>query len=177
MHQAMRQNGKDKEGIARVGQWVKDHPGDVTTRLYLATAYTTDQQLGNAIEQYQSVLQADSKNIVALNNIALVYQQQKNARALEYAEKAYGVAPENAAVLDTLGAILVEQGNLTRGIQLLQKAVALAPEAHGIRFHLAQGLAKSGDKEKARKELEQLLASGKSFEQADEARSLLKQLN
>lgn len=177
MHQAMQQAGKGKEGIVRVGQWVKEHPADITTRLYLASAYAADQQLADSIEQYQSVLKSDSSNLVALNNIALVYQQQKNARAVEYAEKAFNVAPENAAVLDTLGGILVEQGNLTRGIQLLQKAVTLAPEAPGIRFHLAQGLFKLGDKAKARKELEQLLASGKSFEQADEARSLLKQLN
>jgi FimV-like protein len=35
---------------------------------------------------------------------------------------------------------------------------------------------KSGDKVKARKELEQLLASGKNFSQIEEARALLKQL-
>ena len=78
--------------------------------------------------------------------------------------------------MDTLGYILVEQGNTTRGLPLLQKATSLAPEAADIHYHLVLGLVKSGDKAKARKELEQLLASGKTFNKIDEARALLKQL-
>jgi len=52
----------------------------------------------------------------------------------------------------------------------------LASEAAAIRYHLALGLVKSGDKAKARKELEQLLASRKNFSKTEEARALLKQL-
>ena len=43
----------------------------------------------------------------ALNNLATAYQQEKNPLALEYAEKAYKLAPDSPAVLDTLGWILV----------------------------------------------------------------------
>ncbi|MDQ3186418.1 MAG: tetratricopeptide repeat protein, partial [Pseudomonadota bacterium] len=63
-----------------------------------------------------------------------------------------------------------------RGLPLLQKAVSLAPAAAEIRYHLALGLVKSGDKTKARKELEQLLATGQTFIHANEAKLLLKQL-
>jgi hypothetical protein len=45
-----------------------------------------------------------------------------------------------------------------------------------IRYHLAYGLAKSGNNAKARKELEQTLASGKRFAEMDEAQALLKQI-
>ena len=76
----------------------------------------------------------------------------------------------------TLGWILVEQGNTARGLPLLQKAVSLAPEAAEIRYHFALGLVKSGDKSKARKELQQLLATGKTFPRIEEAKALLKQL-
>jgi Flp pilus assembly protein TadD len=79
-------------------------------------------------------------------------------------------------IADTLGWILVEQGNLTRGLPLLQKAVSLAPDAGQIRYHFAAGLAKSGDKAKARKELEELLATNKQFSSLNEAKILLKQL-
>ena len=78
--------------------------------------------------------------------------------------------------MDTLGWILVEQGNTTRGLPLLEKAVSLAPEAADIRYHLAAGRAKSGDKVQARKELEQLLAAGKQFSSIDEAKLLQKQI-
>lgn len=112
----------------------------------------------------------------ALNNLATAYQQEKNPLALEYAEKAYQLAPGNAAVMDTLGWILVEQGNITRGVPLFEKAVSLAPEVADIRYHLAAGWAKSGDNVQARKELEQLLAAGKQFQSIDRAKLLLKQV-
>jgi putative PEP-CTERM system TPR-repeat lipoprotein len=176
LHEALKQSGKEKEGQTRLAQWLKEHPEDIATRLYLATVHLGNQQNKEAIEQYQLVLQADPKNVVALNNLALAYQQSGDSRALEFAEKAYAQAPESPAVLDTLGWILVEQGNISRGLPLLQKAATLVPAAPDIHYHLAQGLMKLGDKVKARKELEQLLESGKSFAKADEARTLLKQL-
>ena len=84
-----------------------------------------------AIEQYQIILKQAPTYMPALNNLATAYQQEKNPLALEYAEKAYQLAPGSAAVMDTLGWILVEQGNTTRGLPLLEKAVSLAPEAAG----------------------------------------------
>jgi Tfp pilus assembly protein PilF len=114
--------------------------------------------------------------VPALNNLASAYQSEKDPLALEYAEKANQLAPESPAILDTLGWILVEQGNMDRGLPLLQKAISLAPEMPAIRYHLAYGWAKSGDKTKARKELEKTLASGKHFAEMDDARALLKQI-
>jgi hypothetical protein len=45
-----------------------------------------------------------------------------------------------------------------------------------IRYHFAISLFKSGDKINARKELEQLLASGQSFSEMDDAKKLLSEL-
>ena len=78
--------------------------------------------------------------------------------------------------MDTLGWMLVEQGNVERGLPLLQKAVAGAPGAPELRYHLAVGLNKSGDKKAARKELETLLALNRPFPQLEDARALLKTL-
>jgi len=114
--------------------------------------------------------------VLVLNNLAWAYQQVKDKRALDTAERAYKLKPDNAAVADTLGWMLVEQGNTTRGLELLQKAVVAAPQAHEIRYHLAQAWLKAGDKAKARSELERLLASDAKFPQQAEAIKLLKQL-
>lgn len=176
LHEAQIRIGKDKDGEARLTQWLAGHPGDTSTRMYLATVYFTAQKSKQAIEQYQAVLQADPKNAGALNNLALLYQKGKDPRALQFAEKAYSIVPDNAAVLDTLGWLLVEQGNSSRGLPLLQKASSLASGLPDIRYHLAQGLIKAGEKAKAREELEQLLASGKPFANTDEAKALLGQL-
>lgn len=176
VHASLSQAGKGKEATVRLTQWLKEHPADPTTRMYLAGTYLADKQNKAAIEQYQAVLQQNPKNATALNDLAWAYQQEKDPRALEYAEKAYQLVPDNPAILDTLGWILVEQGNTTRGLPLLQKASSLAPEAADIHYHLILGLVKSGDKAQARKELEQLLAGGQNFDKIGEARVLLKQL-
>jgi Tfp pilus assembly protein PilF len=122
------------------------------------------------------VLKQNPQYVPALNNLATAYQQEKDPQALEYAEKAYQLAPDSPMIADTLGWILVEQGNLSRGLPLLAAAVSMAPAAAQIRYHFILGLVKAGDKEKARKELEQLLATNKQFSSLNEAKILLKQL-
>jgi putative PEP-CTERM system TPR-repeat lipoprotein len=176
LHTALSQAGKGKEATPRLLQWLKEHPTDDSVRMYLAQVYVADQQVKPAIEQYQTILKQNPKHVPALNNLATTLQQERDPQAVEYAEKAYQLAADNPAILDTLGWILVEQGNAARGLPLLQKAVSLAPGAPEVRYHLAYGLVKSGEKAKARKELEQLLGTGKSFSDIDEARTLLKQI-
>ncbi|WP_334188777.1 XrtA/PEP-CTERM system TPR-repeat protein PrsT [Noviherbaspirillum sp.] len=176
LHEALALSGKEKAGEARLVQWIKQRPNDVPVRMFLATKHLTRNQNKEAMEHFQAVLEADPNNAAALNNMALAYQHEKDPRALQFAEKAYTNAPDNPAILDTLGWLLVEQGSASRGLPLLQKAVSLAPKQPDIRYHLVHGLLKSGDKVKARQELETLLASGADFAKADEAKTLLKQI-
>jgi putative PEP-CTERM system TPR-repeat lipoprotein len=176
LHGALTQSGKGKGADARVAQWLKAHPTDEPVRSYLATTYLASNQNKAAIEQYQTILRTDPNNVAVLNNLAWAYQQDKDPRAEETAEKAYQSAADSPAVLDTLGWILVEKGNTARGVPMLEKAVAMVPAASEMRYHLALGLIKAGDKAKARKELEQLVATGKTFAKFEEAKSLLKQL-
>ena len=113
--------------------------------------------------QFEAILKKAPNDAAALNNLAWTYQQLKDPRALETAEAAYRLAGDNPAVMDTLGAILTERGDPKRAVTLLQKAVALAPpQSADLRLHLAEALAKSGDKAGARKELEQLAAKGEN---------------
>jgi Flp pilus assembly protein TadD len=78
-------------------------------------------------------------------------------------------------VLDTLGWLLLERGDVARALPLLQKAASLTPEP-GIRYHFAVALQKSGDKENARKTLLELLGKGGHFQDAPAARALLKEI-
>jgi putative PEP-CTERM system TPR-repeat lipoprotein len=176
LHASLDQAGKSKEATPRLLHWLKEHPNDASTRMYLAEFYLMSGQSKLAVEQYTIIVQQHPKYAPALNNLASAYQQEKDPRALEYAEKAHQLAPESPAILDTLGWILIEKGNIVRGLPLLQKAFSLMPQAGEIRYHLAFALAKSGDKTQARKELEQLLATGKNFPGIDEAKTLLKQM-
>ena len=177
MHTAYAQAGKPEWAERRLAQWLKQSPDDAAVRLYAADVSLKSGKYQNAIEHYEWLLQKQPDNVLALNNLAWAYQQVKDARALETAERAYKLKPDSSAVADTLGGLLVEQGDITRGVDMLQKAIAAAPDAHEIRYHLAQAWLKAGDKVKARNELEGLLATDSKFPQRAEAMNLLKQLN
>jgi putative PEP-CTERM system TPR-repeat lipoprotein len=174
--QALNQMGKESEARQRVAQWAKAHPDDLQMAMYQAESHLAAKEYKPAAALLEAIVKRAPGNGVALNNLAYAYQELKDPRALATAEQAFKVAGDNASVMDTLGWMLVEQGNTQRGLPLLQKAAAGAPTLPEVRYHLAVALNKSGDKAGARKELEALLAQNKSFAQLEEARSLLKTL-
>jgi putative PEP-CTERM system TPR-repeat lipoprotein len=174
--QLMVQTGKEGEAQARLVKHHTANPDDQLVGLMVADTYLAKRQFKQAISSLERTLKVNPRNAAALNNLAWAYQQENDPRALATAEQAYKLAAQNPAIMDTLGWILVQKGDTARGLDVLRKAVAAAPDAPDIRYHLAAGLAKSGDKAGARKELEKTLAAGKPFASAEEAKSLMRQL-
>ncbi len=173
---ALRAGGKNEEAARRVAAWLQQHPKDERVEMYRAQCALDDKQYAAASSQFESILARNPNNAVAYNNLAMSYHYAGDRRAVAAADKAYALAGEEPMVLDTLGWILIEEGNVARGLPLLLRASSLAPQAHDIRLHVAQGLIKSGDRPAARKELEAITKPEIRFAQADEARALLKQL-
>jgi len=175
IHQSLTQAGKIKDADARLAQWLQEHPTDLVTRLYFAGTRLARKEYKLAILEYEKIILQDPKNVSALNDIAWIFQQEKDSRARAFAERAYALNAANPAVLDTLGWILLEQGDTARAVSLLQKANALAPTAAEISYHLGMGLAKTGDRRGARTQFEQLLAANKNFPKRGEIEALLAQ--
>jgi putative PEP-CTERM system TPR-repeat lipoprotein len=170
---ALTKSGKAAEADARLLAYLKERPRDKTVRLYLASSKLVRNDHKAAAEHFEAVLKFDPRHVVALNDLAWTYLQLNDPRAAELAERAYKIADGNPAVIDTLGWIYVSKGNPARGLPLLKKAASLAPRAGDIRFHLGVGLARTGDKLNARKELEQLLAENKDYPRRDEVKAML----
>jgi putative PEP-CTERM system TPR-repeat lipoprotein len=160
----------------RLHDWIRQNPDDNVVRAYAAEYYMRNGRNKEAIAQYQEVDRRAPNTVLLLNNLANLYQREKDSRALATAERALKLAPDNPVVQDTLGWILVEQGQAPRGLEWLKKAAAGAPDNAAIRYHHAVALAQSGNKTQARKELEKLLADTPKFSDADAARALLKRL-
>jgi putative PEP-CTERM system TPR-repeat lipoprotein len=176
LHAAQVGTGKAQEADAKLQQWLKDHPEDIAARQYLAGESLKAGRDKDAIEQYQQVLQKDGNNVIALNNLANLYQRGKDPRALDLAERAYKLMPQSPVTADTLGWMLVEQGDTARGLELMQKAAATDPKNVEVRYHLAVALFKAGDKANARRELQDLLRTREDFPNREAATALLKQL-
>ena len=133
-----------------------------------------DQQ---AIEQYLKLLEKDADNTSALNNIAWLYQVTgKPGEARRYAEQAHDLAPDKPEITDTLGWILVQNGETNRGLVLLQEARVKAPHIPDIQYHLAFALNQAGRSAEASKELDRLLKSRQTFSDKENAIALRDQL-
>ena len=176
LHGALVQAGRPDEGEAKVLAWLKENPEDIPTRLYIADVGLKTGKPRLAAEQYEWVLRRQPKNLLALNNLALVYFGTNDQRAVELSAQAYALNPENPRVVDTYGWLLVNNGRIEKGLDLLDHAATLAPGEQEIRYHYAVALVKSGRKDAGRRELQRALASRTKFPQEAEAVELLKQL-
>ena len=112
-----------------------------------------------------------------LNNLAVLYQQKGDARALETAKRAHELSPQSAAVADTYAWILVGAGREAEAVPLLKSAVAGEPRAAEIRYHYAVALAGTDRKGEALTELRQALAGELSPAVRTDAQKLLGQLS
>jgi Flp pilus assembly protein TadD len=108
-----------------------------------------------------------------LNNLAWLYAQAGDPRALATAEKAASLAPASPLAADTLGWILVQKGETARGAALLEKAVAAGPATPAMRYHLAVALSRSGKTAEARRIVGERLQSKARFDDREAAQQLL----
>ena len=146
------------------------------TTAAMTTSYISAKRYSDAIRESEKLFAVDKNNPVLLNNLAWLYDNNSDERGLEYAEKAYKGAPKSAAVMDTLGWILVRKGKIERGTKLLETANDLVPRQGDIVYHFAAALNKSGRTKEARRHLECILKSGAGFSEMEAAKALLKEL-
>lgn len=172
VHTALTAAGSNADASTFASNWLKDHQKDAVFRLHLAQMATAKKDYATAAQYYRKVVDDQPNNVLALNNLAWVAGQLKDPKALEYAELANKLTPNQPAIMDTLGTLLVERGDTARGLELLHKASELAPQAGSIRLNLAKGLIKVGKKEAAKKELDELAKLGEKFPDQGEVEKL-----
>ena len=165
--------GKRPEADAFIADWLRNRPKDVTVRLFDADVALRSKEYARAIQDYRGVLEVQPNDPILLNNLAWALWQQKDPQALGIAEKANTLAPTNPMVGDTLGWMLVEQGQTKRGVELLEKASSVAPAQRDIALHLAKAQIKDGRKDAARATLQSLVKAAPNSAEAKESKELL----
>lgn len=120
-------NARHLAGIADPAQplrrWLQREPEDLQVQLVLAEADQAAQP-AKAIAEYESILKREPSNSVALNNLAWLYQNKGDGRALETAHKAYELTPSSPEIADTYGWILLQQGQAAQALPILKIASA-----------------------------------------------------
>jgi tetratricopeptide (TPR) repeat protein len=136
-----------------------EFPGNPQARERLAASLIVAKWKA-ATQLCQEWLQKEPGAVPALWMLGRIAADEKRpADAIRYYEQVLAIQPENAEVLEALGAVLLgspEPENLPRALDALSRAVALAPAKAKARYRLGMALMKSGRPEEA---LRQLLRS------------------
>ena len=176
LHATLLRIGHKVDAETLAATWMQDHPRDFAFGFYLAGVARVTKEYAKAVQLYRALLPIQPDHPALLNNLAVAAAEVNDPKALDYAEKAYRLAPAQPEIMDTLGDLLARNGQVDRGLALLRKASAAAPQSASIRLHLARALLKSGQEAAAKEELEQLSKLGKSFSGEAEVGELLKGL-
>lgn len=176
LYGALAQTQRGDEGLALLKTWAKENPGDYGTRLMITSHYINAKQYDIALKETEAMNGALPNNPIVLNNLAWLYGEKNDPKAISTAEKAFALAPRSADVADTLGWLQVQKGDAAKGAQILGKAHAMAPERSDITYRYAVALEKSGDKVQAKTVLQKALSAKAIFTERPQAEALLKQL-
>lgn len=169
-------SGKKSEADAFAANRLKTHPKDIGFLVYQGELAMGRKEYVTAERHFKSVLESQPDNARVLNDLAWVIGKVGKFSGVEYAERANKLAPNEPAFIDTLAVLLAENKEYPRAIELQTKALGLQPSNAGFRLNLAKIYLKSGDKVRAKNELEALARLGDSFGAHSEVNTLLKSL-
>lgn len=117
------------------------------------------QQTARAAELLRRATELDPAraDFATLYAKALSMDRQAGA-AVQAAERALALAPEDSAALDTLGVICAQNHAHARAVTAFRRAIAQAPRQASHRFNLATSLVAMGDIDAAEQEFESCIA-------------------
>lgn len=165
--------GKTAEASAHLQRVLDLKPDNLAARMSLGMIH---QQAGRGAEAraaYEEILQRAPAYVPALNNLAglLADSPDEIERARQLAEQARSLAPEEAAIADTLGWVLYQQGNFTRASALLHEAAAKLPDSPTVRYRAGLASYRTGDETAAAEAFEAALGSNAPFPERELAQA------
>ena len=168
--------GQKDASIKTLQEWLQQHPTDLAILQQMSEIQISAGYFDAAEKNLQHLLAEKPHDAVALNNLAWIYQEKHDSRALGLARQAYVLSP-GAQTADTLGWILTRSGKAQTGLALLRQASAQGHNDPRILYHLAVALNDTGSKADAIKVLNAVVSAKGDFTEKTEAQKLLTQLN
>lgn len=154
LHDSLVRAGKTEEAARLLQELLKASPSDEKLNLYVGERELAGKRFTEAVRHYEIAIAANPANAAAHNNLAWSLHQLRNDKALAIAERAYRMAPNSAAIADTLATILSDTRQTGPAIEMHKRAATLAPSSADLRLKFAHALKNSGRKSEARGELD-----------------------
>ena len=176
LHAALSGAKKPAEADSFADSWTNKHPRDVQFLIHLGDVALSNRDMPGAEKHFRAATSVNADDPQSLNNLAWVLAAQDKSGALPFAEKANKLSPTTPAMMDTLALALATDGQIKRALDTQKRAVALAPENPLLKFNLAKLYIKAGEKQLARKQLEEVADFGAKFKDQRAVQALLASL-
>src|SRR5437899_5025686 len=163
------------EALAKLNESLKVNPRNLSAHMLVGVVYESKGDIVKAQQAYEKVLTLNPRFAPAANNLAYLYSEHggDKEKALELAQRAKELAPEDPYISDTLGWLLYKRAVYQRAVTLLQESAAKLPDNPEVQYHAGMAFHKVGDKDGARKALTVAVTLPGNFAGKDEARELL----
>jgi putative PEP-CTERM system TPR-repeat lipoprotein len=176
LHNALRNEKLLLDAATFENEWILSNPKDTLFLHYLGDLAAVKKDYSGAQEKFLEVIKIEPNNALATNNLAWVMYKSGKSGAVEYAEKANKIMPNQPPLMDSWAEILADQGLTAKAVEVQKQAVGLAPDNATYRLHLAKYYLMAGQNSPARNELNKLVTLGGKFNQQDEVKRLLGKL-
>jgi tetratricopeptide (TPR) repeat protein len=165
---------QDKQALARLNDLVSK-TNDTTAMLEIGEIHQQAQQPDEARDAYEKLIAIQPNFVPALNNLAYLYSEHYGEleKAVQMAERARKVRPDDPFVADTLGWILYKQGQYPRALGFIQEGLAKEPNNAEVQMHLGMTYYMMEEEDLARVHLQQALSTDADFAGKEEARQCL----
>jgi tetratricopeptide (TPR) repeat protein len=170
--------GRTSQTIEIYEKALERQPNQPRIHHFLGVLYEYGGKPDQAVTHYEEAIKQSPDLAESKNNLAYLYAESgKNLdRALDLAQDAKALMPDDPNTADTLGWVLFRRGVPSAAIGYLKEAEAGVKAEDAtlgiIRHHLAQAYEASGDKVNARTTLDRAIAAHQSFVEAQKARGV-----
>jgi tetratricopeptide (TPR) repeat protein len=137
--------GKPVEAEKTLTALLAAEPNNVQAHILLGTIEVNSRD-EEAIQHFQKVLEVDSANLSALNNLAFLLARDGAHldEALKYARMAKELAPQESYVQDTMGWVYFRKGLYEMAVKELEGALEKSARS-SVKFHLGMTYLKMGN--------------------------------
>lgn len=176
LHSLYSLSRREAEATSFAAQWRKSHPQDSDFVFHLGALAMERRDAAPAEALFREAVAIRPRSPGALNNVAVLMLQQGKPGALEVAQRAHEMAPNQASIIDTVATAHAQRKDLATAISWQRRAVAADPSEPLYRLNLARLLVDNGDRAEAKTELDKLATLGGRFAGHAEVTALLKRL-
>ena len=173
----VRQNRLD-DALKEYERIAAKQPDAVGPQTMVGMILQVQNRTDEAKARYKKVVEIDRRAVVASNNLAYIYLNEqtdlKNLQeALQLAQAAKSVLPNDPDVNDTLGWAYLKNDLVLPAIDALESAVKANPKQPEYQYHLGMAQLRAGNRAKARAALAVAVGTGTPFTGIEEARKAL----